>query len=266
MNASQYAGTVIIPTLSRIVLCAAFFTAGWAKVFTNAPYSPEQVETLKQLGIDVRQAVTVHDAETSIVHASMPIVLTAQDEPVEPAQDEPTDPAQDEPVETPPVMPDLVEPDPPVVDDEAEVPPPVPVTTSTDGTYQALGLYKVAVTLHDAGWQYAYYLAWATAMLELIGGALLLIGLFSRVWGLGLAITMALAFHIMSMDAFIEAPFEIARKLDGGAMFHMVYAQLALFVLAFGIFITGPGPLSLDRAIFRRSAPDDVEIEVHERM
>ena len=36
-----------------------------------------------------------------------------------------------------------------------------------------------------------------------------------------------------------------------------MFAQLALFVLAFGVFLTGAGPISLDRALFRKSADDD---------
>ena len=263
MNASQYAGTVIVPTLSRIVLCAAFFTAGWAKVFTNATYTPADVETLKAIGVDVRQTVTLRSDGANVLPAAFHHASSAQDAPAEPAKDEPTqgEPAQDQATETPPTAQDTPPEDAPDTDDTATSPEEVP----SDATYEARALYKVGITLHDAGWQYAYYLAWATAILELLGGALLLVGLFSRVWGLGLAITMALAFHIMSLDAFIEAPFEIAQKLDGGAVYHRVYAQLALFVLAFGIFVTGPGPLSLDRAIFRRRTPDDIDIEVHQR-
>jgi len=264
MNASQYAGTVIVPTLSRIVLCAAFFTAGWAKVFTNASYSPDEVKTLEKLGVDVRQTVALHDTSPGIIVASMPLTLI-QDEPEQPAQDKPTIGPETLPDDVKDAAEEMLDLD----DEEAIAPPPAPPTnqanSATGGDAQARALFKVAITLHNAGWQYAYWLAWAAAVVELVGGALLFVGLFSRVWGLGLAVTMALAFHIMSMDAFLDQPFAIAQKMDdGGALFYQVYAQLALFVLAFGIFITGPGPLSLDRAIFRRSAPDDVEIDMHE--
>jgi hypothetical protein len=34
---------------------------------------------------------------------------------------------------------------------------------------------------------------------------------------------------------------------------NLVFAQLGLFVLALGLFLIGPGAMSLDRAIFRRS-------------
>jgi uncharacterized membrane protein YphA (DoxX/SURF4 family) len=257
MNASQYSGTVIVPTLSRIVLCAAFFTAGWAKVFTDATYTPAEVTTLDKLGVVVRQSVALRDVNPGIIAASMPIELMTQDEPGEPAA------AQDTPTvgpESPPADDNAgtAEAD----EDETGAPSTTPATTT--GGAEALALYKVAITLDNAGWQYAWWLAWGSALVELVGGALLFIGLFSRLWGLGLAVTMALAFHIMSMDAFLDAPFAIAQKHENAAMFNQVYAQLALFVLAFGIFITGPGPLSLDRAIFRRTAPDDIEIDMHE--
>ncbi len=284
MNASQYAGTVVVPTLARVVLCAAFFTAGWAKIFNNATYTPEEVATLQKLNVDVRQTVTTPVTGASLKPASLSFVIAAQDEPTTPPATPPDEPASSDQPPAPDEPASSADDDSKKLNDvldESPVTPPAtvpevqpevpPADTQSDATEvvapaEALALYKVAITLDKAGWQYAYYLAWATALIELIGGALLLVGLFSRVWGLGLAITMALAFHIMSMDAFLEQPFEIARKLDAGAMYHQVYFQLGMFVLAFGIFITGPGPLSLDRAIFRRSAPDEIEIDVSERM
>jgi uncharacterized membrane protein YphA (DoxX/SURF4 family) len=36
-----------------------------------------------------------------------------------------------------------------------------------------------------------------------------------------------------------------------------MFAQLALFVLAFGVFLTGAGPISLDRALFRKTVDED---------
>lgn len=286
MNASQYAGTVIIPTLSRLVLCAAFFTAGWAKVFTDTSFTAQEAHTLKEMGVQVKQSVAWHDepfASPGVIAASwvreLPHIEPVQDEPAvgrlgQPApttseseraadtanQDTPVD--ESVPPQTPPTEPDTKP--------EETTESPLSEQSLPEGdhspadVFQARSLLKIAVALDGAGWQYPYYLAWAAALTELFGGALLLIGLFSRVWGLGLAITMALAFHITSMDPYLAAPFAAAEGRDGFALFHQVFAQLGLFILAFGIFVTGPGPLSLDRAIFRRSGPSEVEIDLND--
>lgn len=256
MNASQYAGTVIVPTLSRIVLCAAFFTAGWGKMFTEATYNAEEVQTLQKLGVDVTQSVA-GNFSPGIIAVAERWELPAQDE--QPTQPD-VNPVDDTEAQTPA---DTVTQTPPPTVTETEKPekPTVVSTPVDDGsTYKAPARYKVAILLDRAGWQYAPQLALVAALTELIGGALLLIGLFSRVWGLGLAIAMAMAFHVTSMDPYLAAPFEAAQT--NIPLFNQVYAQAALFVLAFGIFITGPGPLSLDRAIFRRSGPSEVEIDI----
>ena len=36
-----------------------------------------------------------------------------------------------------------------------------------------------------------------------------------------------------------------------------MFAQLGLFVLAFGVFLTGAGPISLDRVLFRKTVDED---------
>ena len=47
--------------------------------------------------------------------------------------------------------------------------------------------------------------------------------------------------------------FALAKDLKPNLwLFNMMGAQLSLFVLSFGIFLTGPGPISLDRFLFGR--------------
>ena len=111
-------------------------------------------------------------------------------------------------------------------------------------------MYKIAVMLDKAGWPQPKIMTWLAAYTELVGGALLGLGLFSRIWGLGLTIAMGVAFYMVSVSMngiFNQHPFTFAENITA---FNAAYCQLGLGLLAFGIFLTGPGPLSLDRLLF----------------
>ena len=85
------------------------------------------------------------------------------------------------------------------------------------------------------------------AGVQLVGGACILLGLFSRVWGLLLGVIIAGLFVTTSLPVIKSSgPFALAVHAQ-----NLVLAQLGLFVLALGTFLVGPGALSLDRAIFR---------------
>lgn len=133
-------------------------------------------------------------------------------------------------------------------------------------TVRARQVEHLTIMLHNAGHPYPQAFAWIAMATEIIGGALLLIGLFSRVWGLGLAVAMAYAFALTSMPV-IEAKMDPAmtnRVLAFFSGFRAIepqqqmgaFWQMMLFVAAWCIFIGGPGALSLDRLIFRGSAEE----------
>ena len=74
---------------------------------------------------------------------------------------------------------------------------------------------------------------------------------------------MGLAFYLTSFQGLtggdvgpIKMIFSWAAGVDGFAPFHAMVAQLALLVLAVGIFLTGPGALSADRIFFSRADPE----------
>ena len=82
-------------------------------------------------------------------------------------------------------------------------------------------------------------LGYLAAFTEFFGGIAMVIGLLSRLAGLGLAITMAVAvFKVHFADGFFEYEF-----------------PLVLMLLAFGLMLTGPGKLAisdLEAHLFRR--------------
>ncbi len=231
MSFSTFAGTAIVPTLSRIVLCAAFLPAGWNKVMTETTFSGEDAQRLIQLGVIDEEPQAHIGPNRSIVPASFQDE-TASDDQAPAESSEPEQPA--------------------VTADEAETTPSEPVT------YTAKPLHGITLMLDKAGWPAPVWMARLAAFTELVGGGLLLVGLFSRFWGLGLAIAMGVAFCLTSVPALLDAGnvftglFNL--KTD---VFTGMFTQLGLLVLAFGVFLTGAGPISLDRALFRKTVDED---------
>jgi uncharacterized membrane protein YphA (DoxX/SURF4 family) len=129
---------------------------------------------------------------------------------------------------------------------------PAPLT----GTFTARSLHTVTLLLHHNNFPYPKRMAQLAALTELIGGSMLLLGLFSRIWGLGLSIVMGCAFYLVSMKIngiFTMHPFTFADNITN---FNTAVVQMSLFVLAFGVLLTGPGPLSIDRMLFGGGEPE----------
>ncbi|MEM7229837.1 MAG: DoxX family membrane protein [Planctomycetota bacterium] len=151
-----------------------------------------------------------------------------------------------------------------------------PIVLDPDTMYTARGLHNITLMCHnvqqtranpdDPAWdasianifgKHASKMAWAAGLTELVGGVLLLLGLFTWLWGLGLASTMVVAFWMTSLP--------MIANIDGGifgvaipGQFNTLYIQLAFFVMSFGLVFTGAGPISLDRVIFGRVKPSHV--------
>ena len=95
---------------------------------------------------------------------------------------------------------------------------------------------------------------WMAGMMELIGGTLLLIGLFTRPIAFLLAGEMAIAYWL------IHAPDHFFPVLNGGEA-----AVLFCFIFLY-IFFAGPGPWSLDAKLWERrraEGPDSYYEGVH---
>ncbi len=226
MSFSTFAGTAIVPTLSRIVLCAAFLPAGWSKVMTETTFSGEDAQRLIQLGVIDAEPQAHIGPNRSIVPASFQDDAAGDDQ--APAESiEPEQPA--------------------VTADEAAT------TPSEPGTYTAKPLHEITLMLDKAGWPAPVWMARLAAFTELVGGGLLFVGLFSRFWGLGLAIAMGVAFYLTSWNVLLDSHLFGLKVPE----FNRMFTQTGLFVLAFGVFLTGAGPISLDRALFRKTVDED---------
>lgn len=112
-------------------------------------------------------------------------------------------------------------------------------------------MHNVTLLVHGQGMAYPVYQAYLAVAAELVGGALILLGLFSRLWGLALAGVLAVAFWLTSWPILVAGdPGSVLFSLSI-EQFNRLFCQSGLFVLAFGVFLTGPGAVSIDRAIFR---------------
>ena len=83
-------------------------------------------------------------------------------------------------------------------------------------------------------------LGWLAALTQFFGGGLILVGFLSRLWGLGLAVVMAVA------AAIVHWPNGWSIQNNG------IEFTVVLGLLALGVFVGGPGVLSLDRLFFGR--------------
>ena len=112
-------------------------------------------------------------------------------------------------------------------------------------------VYRIAMDLSDWGVKSGLVpLAWGIVVFQMIAGALVLLGLFTRLWGFLLACLLGATFAFSSVRAnemFSMNPFDWRGE---PAQFHEMYFQLAGFVLAFGLALTGSGVLALDKLVF----------------
>jgi uncharacterized membrane protein YphA (DoxX/SURF4 family) len=101
--------------------------------------------------------------------------------------------------------------------------------------------------------------AWAVTVFELIGGSLVLIGLFTRLWTGGLVLWSLALFvstpTVATAFGAIWSPTDPTATLPRA----MALSQLTLLVLALGLTLTGAGKLSLDGFIFRGRGGGDEE-------
>ncbi|MEE2907595.1 MAG: DoxX family protein [Planctomycetota bacterium] len=114
-------------------------------------------------------------------------------------------------------------------------------------------VYRIALDLDHWGIQKgAVPLAWGIAVFEIVAGALVLVGLFTRLWGLLIAGLLGAWFVLTSVQRngmFDTNPFQW--RGDPASYFEM-YFQASGFVLAIGLFLVGSGVLALDNIVFGR--------------
>ncbi len=266
MSLSQGNASHLVPLLARILLAAAFIPQGWNKLTTTSTFSPAEAQTLRELGVavqDIDPTAWRSPASPMSVH---PVVLLRRATTETLPLPRPTG-AQVDPND----VDDAVAPDQDVIAAPAPIivlPPadePVPQSAPSGDAVVVTGLagsatsmHRVTLMVHAEGWPLPVVQAWAATAVELLGGALILVGLFSRLWGIALAFTMGVAFWMTSWPVIEQHTWQRALFVMSIPDYNRLIAQAGLFVLALGITLTGPGAVSIDRLLFRRVDDDRV--------
>lgn len=102
----------------------------------------------------------------------------------------------------------------------------------------AMPISDFAMTIAGLGLPAANVLAWLVGLVEFGGGVLLVVGLFTRYAAIGIAINMLVATVLVHLPQGFN-------HSTGGYEYTLV-----LFVMALSLVATGPGLLSLTRALF----------------
>lgn len=236
MTISQAAAANFVPILARVVLAFAFIPAGWNKLMTESDFTPAQADRLREL--------RVVDATSD--SASIRVASWRQETPEEapvakPKPSQGDDRSEDKEVTTGASSGQSATPTPPA---ERVSDPAVPAANPV----KARALHNVTLLVDSVAWPYPVWLGWLAALTELLAGGLALLGLFTRLAGLTLAGTMAVAFYLTSLGPFLET-WVFSMAIPDYTRF---VAQIALFALAFGLVFSGAGALSLDRMLFGR--------------
>lgn len=216
MSFSRATGATFMPLLSRIVLGSAFLLSGWYHCFSTASFTPPEQDRIHEM----QASAGTTDASLRLAVFQDGDAAQADAVPAEEAKPAEAKPAEAKPAE------------------------------AKKGTR---AVYRIALDLDHWGIQKgAVPLAWGIAVFEIVAGALVLVGLFTRLWGFLLAGLLGAWFVLTSVQRngmFDTNPFQW--RGDPASYFEM-YFQASGFVLAIGLFLVGSGVLALDNIVFGR--------------
>ena len=107
------------------------------------------------------------------------------------------------------------------------------------------GVDTFAKALATEGVPLPEFFAWAVTLLEVVGGAFIIIGLLSRITALLLAIDMVVAILLVTIDiGFLSSTGKSGAELN-----------LLLIAGLMVILLGGPGSISVDRALEAKARP-----------
>ncbi|QOJ00028.1 MAG: DoxX family membrane protein [Phycisphaeraceae bacterium] len=103
-------------------------------------------------------------------------------------------------------------------------------------------------------------LAWAASIADLVFGVFLILGILTRLASLGVAFHAAAGIWLTVLAPAIQARDTVLRFLPNRHAWDMEFwmphaGLLALLTLALALVFIGPGPASMDRALFRQTPP-----------
>lgn len=271
--------TKIAPLPVRLVLAITFVWAGLGKITQNIQVTGDQAALLANMGVSLRPPTPPGEA-TPAAPLPTPTPTPAPAE-ADPDPDPAGEPADQRPDPAPSESPSRPGGSPPTLM-ALQTSPAAPAFTAADfpGLVETKRLHGLALLIHrsanpapgdngvapPASWPPALaqgnrpvIQAWAVAITEILGGLFLFTGLFTRLSALSLTGVMLGALWLTGFGpawqsgntqfGFLptHATFDVAAWKD------MLW-QLALAAASFQLFLSGPGALALDGALFRGRA------------
>ncbi|MBX3388446.1 MAG: DoxX family membrane protein [Phycisphaeraceae bacterium] len=268
MTSREHMAVSVAPLFLRLALSIVFIWTGLGKLMTDMSVSGERAAVLANMGVSGLQRVAQPGAAPSpTAPAPIPSPMVK-----EPKQEPKKDPAK-APVSGPPALISVIA--------QQSTPPPTAATfTAADfpNETRVAQLYGIALLLHDAvqptdregkpvrfplapsfiaTGSWPWWLAWAAALTELLGGFLLLFGLFTRLAALGIACVMLTAIWLTQIGPAVQSGNASLGFLPPYPAFDVkawqtLLWQLCLLCAAMNLVFAGSGGLSMDRAISGR--------------
>jgi putative oxidoreductase len=117
-----------------------------------------------------------------------------------------------------------------------------------------------AAVLHALGVPAPQLMAWATILIELLGGLAVLLGAFVWMASLPMAAVLVVAIFTVHLPYGFSS-IKLVAVTEAGAQFGPPGYETALLYIAClaALVLGGPGPLSIDRLIARRAHASPVE-------
>ena len=293
MTFRQRLGLGVPPILLRLAIAATFIWAGSGKFFGPITLSPEQEATLRAIHSGAAPAPAPTPAPpassadapagkpTAAAPAASRLLLIQNAQPAEP---EPTpDASSDQSATDQPAKPDANAPA-PTKAEGAEAPAsastaPGPKRRAVDGitllihaqaTPNEKGEALLPAFMGKGKWP--MWIANTEGVVELLGGILIFLGLFTRLWSLALAGVMVGALWMTSIGPVViygapgwPAFMPVLPALDGFRVsaWQTWLWQLGVLCGALSLFCLGAGGLSLDRFFFGKpGAPKHEPIDL----
>ncbi len=235
----------VTPLLLRVALGITFVWAGAGKVLETMPVQGEAAAALANMGVLTPTSVSPTSAAREDVPSRTlpPTLIQPAEKPAAPAAKKYSAADFPNPVEVKRLYGIAL-----LIDSCAH-------PSDVDGTAR-MALWPP----NAARGMWPSILAWAVALTELIGGFLLLVGLFTRLSALGIAGTMLGAMWLTVIGPAIQSGATRFGFLPDYPAFDIekwknLLWQFGLFMSALGLFFAGPGALAADRMLFPRSLP-----------